>query len=312
MKSIKYFISPILVALIVFSSFSAFANNEISVYVNGKRVMFDVKPQTINDRTMVPIRAIFEAMGAVVDWDSNTQTAISTKDNTTVKMALNSTTMYVNDAPVAMDVAPQIIDNRTLSPARYVAEAFGFTVNWDEGTRSVLISNSDIAFTPSYRDGTREHPYEFGDSVVIDFLDSYEQYSEPAVYGQYELTLYSVLSPSDMAEKLNNSYYTHDETRSYIYGSVKLNSYTGSDTCEFTNFQLSSNIVTSNMAPGSYYSWYMNPSSYQFVELYAGGYTECYIPIQTDEIPTGETADYFVLKYLTTDGSEKALWFTIK
>ena len=49
---------------------------------------FDVSPQTINDRTMVPIRAIFEAMGANVDWADITQTAISTKDSTTVKMTL--------------------------------------------------------------------------------------------------------------------------------------------------------------------------------------------------------------------------------
>lgn len=77
---------------------------------------------------MVPIRAIFEAMGATVDWDDATQTAICTKDSTVVKMTLNSTTEYINDVPVTMDVTPVIIFGRTLAPARYVAEAFGYNV----------------------------------------------------------------------------------------------------------------------------------------------------------------------------------------
>lgn len=115
------------------------ATDEISVYVEGQKVSFDVPPQTINNRTMVPIRAIFEFMGATVVWDDATQTAICTKDSTTVKMSLNSTTEYINNIPYTMDVAPVIIDNRTLAPARYVAEAFGYSVYWDNATKSVII-----------------------------------------------------------------------------------------------------------------------------------------------------------------------------
>ena len=84
----KKIISLLLVVGLVLSSATlTFANeNEISVYVEGQKVSFDVPPQTINDRTMVPIRAIFEVMGATVNWDNVTQTAICTKDNTVVKM----------------------------------------------------------------------------------------------------------------------------------------------------------------------------------------------------------------------------------
>ena len=53
-------------------------------------------------------------------------------------MTLNSTTEYINDTAYAMDVMPVIINGRTLAPARYVAEAFGYYVNWDEMTQSVL------------------------------------------------------------------------------------------------------------------------------------------------------------------------------
>lgn len=144
--------------VLVSSITCAFAtSNEISVYVEGQKIDFDVLPQTINGRTMVPIRAIFEVMGATVVWYDDTQTAICTKDNTTVKMTLNSTTEYINDIAYTMDVAPVIINNRTLAPARYVAEAFGYYVNWDEMTNSVLISkNANFDIPTIKREPTTE------------------------------------------------------------------------------------------------------------------------------------------------------------
>ena len=74
----KKIISLLLVIGLVLSSATlAFANeNEISVYVEGQKVSFDVPPQTINDRTMVPIRAVSEALGANVEWEDKTKTVI--------------------------------------------------------------------------------------------------------------------------------------------------------------------------------------------------------------------------------------------
>ena len=202
----KKIISLLLVVGLVLSSATlAFANeNEISVYVEGQKVSFDVPPQTINDRTMVPIRAIFEVMGATVNWDNATQTAICTKDNTVVKMTLNSKIEYINDVPYEMDVAPVIVDNRTLAPARYVAEAFGYFVNWDGNTKSVLINK-----TSTIKDGTKENPYEFGDKVSITFWDAYDFEATKAV-GKYEFTLNKLMSPKDMEIKFNDSSYSYD------------------------------------------------------------------------------------------------------
>lgn len=119
-------------------------SNEISVYLDAVKIEFDVKPQIIDGRTMVPIRAIFEKMGAHVEWDGNTSTAICTKGNTIVKMTVNSTDMYVNQHLTKMDISPVVIDGRTLAPARYVAEAFGADVQWDPNTNSVLISSKKV------------------------------------------------------------------------------------------------------------------------------------------------------------------------
>lgn len=121
-----------------------FAGSGISVLLNGNPIAFDVAPQIIDGRTMVPIRAIFESMGAVVEWDAATSSAICTKDNTVVKMTVNSNHMYINNQLSVMDTAPVVINGRTLAPARYVAEAFGAQVNWDAVTNTVVISSEKM------------------------------------------------------------------------------------------------------------------------------------------------------------------------
>ena len=304
----KKIISLLLVVGLVLSSATlTFANeNEISVYVEGQKVSFDVPPQTINDRTMVPIRAIFEVMGATVNWDNATQTAICTKDNTVVKMTLNSKTEYINDVPYEMDVAPVIVDNRTLAPARYVAEAFGYFVNWDGNTKSVLINK-----TSTIKDGTKENPYEFGDKVSITFWDAYDFEATKAA-GKYEFTLNKLMSPKDMETKFNDSSYSYDSNRWYLNGNIVLNDYVNDGVCSFQDMMYDSKVVASNMVPCEYYSWYIDPSSYRFVELYKGGNTECYIPVQIDEIAEGQSADYFTITFYDSKDTTKTIWFSLK
>ena len=309
----KKVISLLTVIILLVSSMTCVyaATDEISVYVEGQKVSFDVPPQTINNRTMVPIRAIFEFMGATVVWDDATQTAICTKDSTTVKMTLNSTTEYINDIPYTMDVAPVIIDNRTLAPARYVAEAFGYYVNWDEMTKSVLISKDSDFNISQIKDGTREHPYKFGDKVSITFWDPFD-FNATAAVGTYEFTLKSLMSPEEMKKKFNDTSYGYDKERWYLNGYVTLSSYNKEDVCSFNDMMYSSNIVTSDLVPGEYYSWYINPSNYRFVKLYKGGSTECYIPVQTNEIAEGQTADYFTITYYSNKDTQNTIWFSLK
>ena len=304
----KKIISLLLVVGLVLSSATlTFANeNEISVYVEGQKVSFDVPPQTINDRTMVPIRAIFEVMGATVNWDNATQTAICTKDNTVVKMTLKSKIEYINDVPYEMDVAPVIVDNRTLAPARYVAEAFGYFVNWDGNTKSVLINK-----TSTIKDGTKENPYEFGDKVSITFWDAYDFEATKAA-GKYEFTLNKLMSPKDMEIKFNDSSYSYDSNRWYLNGNIVLNDYINDGVCSFQDMMYDSKVVASNMVPCEYYSWYIDPSSYRFVELYKGGNTECYIPVQIDEIAEGQSADYFTITFYDSKDTTKTIWFSLK
>lgn len=135
----KFIVLLSLVALSVLISVAAFANDAIFVTIDGNYVWFDTEPQIISGRTMVPIRGIFEYMGATVEWEETTKTAICTKGETTVKMTVNSADMYVNDQVRKMDVVPCIVGSHILAPARFVAEAFGGEAFWNEPYNTVNI-----------------------------------------------------------------------------------------------------------------------------------------------------------------------------
>ena len=143
MKNTKRVVSLIMTTVMLLSLFtmSVSANDEIKVFVNGQQLQFDVPPQTVNYRTMVPLRAIFEAIGAKVDWYESTQTVLASGAyGKKVSITLNSNTMYVNGTPVALDAPAFETGGRTLVPVRAISEAFGAKVDWYEDTQIVEIT----------------------------------------------------------------------------------------------------------------------------------------------------------------------------
>jgi hypothetical protein len=113
----------------------------VRVSLDGRRLAFDVPAQMINNRTMVPLRGIFEAMGATVRWDNATQTVTATKGDTVVVMRIGDTSPTVNGRVVPIDQPGVVVDGRTLAPLRFVAEAFGGTVRWDGATWTASITS---------------------------------------------------------------------------------------------------------------------------------------------------------------------------
>lgn len=112
---------------------------DITVTVNGETVEFDQPPVIDNDRTLVPMRAIFEALGAEVIWDGDTRTVTSTKDDTVIVMTIDSTQMYVGENAVTLDVPAKIVSDRTMVPVRAISEALTCEVIWEADTRTVVI-----------------------------------------------------------------------------------------------------------------------------------------------------------------------------
>lgn len=124
------------------------ADGDIKVMIDSKAVSFDVLPQIVNDRTLVPMRAIFEALGAQVEWDGVTGTVTAyASDNTVIELSIGAdimkkTTGSLGERIVKLDTPPQIIDDRTLVPVRAVAEGLDARVEWERETRTVNITTA--------------------------------------------------------------------------------------------------------------------------------------------------------------------------
>ena len=136
------------------------ADGDIKVLLNGKELSFDVPPMAVEGRTLVPFRAIFEALGYDVIWDeAEPQLIRGTKgDSIELKMEIGQTTATITnsaegaDEPVktvTLDVPPMVVDNRTLVPLRAVGEMSGYKVDWLGETNTATIdSPADIITGP--------------------------------------------------------------------------------------------------------------------------------------------------------------------
>lgn len=129
---------------------TAFAN-EISVTLNGQYISFDQPPVMINDRVLVPVRAIFEAMGFTVLWNEETQIINVATEFGMMTLGIGSPYIsYRNETEnksIVTDVPPQIINGRTLVPARAIAECTGYNVDWNDATQTVLITGDSFGIT---------------------------------------------------------------------------------------------------------------------------------------------------------------------
>ncbi len=119
--------------------------------INGIATEIDAGRQTepliINGRTLVPIRAIIEAFGGSVGWEPETRTAVLSLKENTIRLTIDSTTAYLNNRASTLDVAPSIINDRTMLPLRFVAEGFHLGVAWDAGSQKVTVIKN--TFTPA-------------------------------------------------------------------------------------------------------------------------------------------------------------------
>jgi hypothetical protein len=114
--------------------------NQITVTLDGVVIEFDQPPIAENGRTLVPVRKIFEAMGATVEWDGETHTATGRKGDIVIVMRIGNNIITKNGQQITLDVPPKAVNGRTLVPVRAVAEGFNCAVEWDGDAQKVVIS----------------------------------------------------------------------------------------------------------------------------------------------------------------------------
>lgn len=120
----------------------------VKIIIDGVIGDYTDTPLIVNDRTMLPLREVLVNLGVQNDdehiiWNGEERSVTVIKDDTTIKLTIDSNTAYVNDEPITLDVTPMIYakNNRTYIPARFISESLGKKVLWDGSTTAVLITD---------------------------------------------------------------------------------------------------------------------------------------------------------------------------
>ena len=148
-------------------------NNTINI--GNRSISIDTAPVIMNGRTLIPVRGVSEAMGGNVNWNNDTKTVTITLGSNKVEMTIDSTTAYFNDKAQTLDVAPVVLNGRTMLPARFIAESFGFDVNWDNDTKTISItprqeiSTETTTVEESTETTTIENTESNGKSLIVYF-----------------------------------------------------------------------------------------------------------------------------------------------
>ena len=238
--------------------------------VNGVQSEIDAgrgtTPVVMDDRTLVPIRAIIEAFAGTVDWDEAAQAAILQMDGDTIYLVTGSTAAYLNDRMYTLDVAPCVINDRTMLPIRFIAEGFNLGVAWDDRTQTVtVIKNSFdcyeyedlMAILPAYSGS----PYVELNQNIPYFKDyeritgSFEYYSKLDEAGRCDVCMASIaadIMPTEERESISSVTPTGWQSVTYdaVEGKYLYNR------CHLIGFQLTGeNANEKNLITGTRYMY---------------------------------------------------------
>ncbi|SEO80248.1 InlB B-repeat-containing protein [Paenibacillus sp. OV219] len=117
------------------------SDQAIKILIGGVQQNYNVPAVVKNGTTLVPMRAIFESLGAKIEWDSKTMTVIATKGKTVIKLTIGKAVAYVNNKPVKLALPAEAPNGSTMVPLRFVSEALGNKVSWDGAKQTISITN---------------------------------------------------------------------------------------------------------------------------------------------------------------------------
>jgi len=195
----------VVAAMALFSAYgSAQYYGAIRVMINGQPVMFNEgQPTMINGRVLVPLRGVFENMGAYVHWTEATRTVEATKGPTDVMLRIGDPVATVNGRRVSLDVPPLLIADNTMVPLRFVSEALGADVTWDNPNQTVLITtNGAAAYNPPpvvYNPPTDYNP------PPTTYYPGQGSYSTTQTYGMHTALPANTIIPASLDTPLSSS-----------------------------------------------------------------------------------------------------------
>ena len=241
----KKTVSILLMVVIMAMCASVSAQSDVKIILDGNEILFpDVKPFIDQrDRVLVPIRFVSEALGALVDWENESRTAVIKQDNDEIRYTVYKPMAYLNGEMMVMDTYGILKDCRTMVPIRFISELLGCTVVWDEKTSTVVITSPkavtefpepeiSVNYPKSildkrllwididnYRDFERSGDYEFKIEFVTPVqFNTYEQ-DEGAINGWQKYSRCNFVSASNSYKTIYSItrvfYTTRDDMKIY-------------------------------------------------------------------------------------------------
>ena len=229
----------------------------VNLVLNGIQLpQADVPAQIINDRTFVPIRHVLEAMGALVDFDDDNRLILVDYEGGRLIMQIGQYHFYFNNTRYYMDVAPIIINDRTLLPISFVAVALGYDVRWDGQSFTVYIDKQDA-----------------------NDLDEYEANYTEVVEDEIYFEIPEVLDVYSIVDYLDDAQYTaamddddNDASLASLstdlsYAPIVAQNHPIAHMYDITYNQLQTQFIIHAQTPISNATWYMLPDGRLVVDV---------------------------------------------
>ena len=141
MKKVLAIITVITLLFSVVTCFAEATNTEIKVILNGEEVVFDQGPILVNEKPMIPLRAVFEKMGASISWDNDTETVMAICRDTIVMLQIDNEKMFKLDEAIVLETPAMLVNDRTLIPIHAISDVWGSDIEWNRETNEVLITD---------------------------------------------------------------------------------------------------------------------------------------------------------------------------
>ena len=156
----------------------------IDVFIDDQELLMDVNPVIKNDRTLVPLRAIFEAFDASVAWKCETRTVIINKDKVYITLQIENKDAYINDKLIKLDAPPVIKNDRTLVPLRFISESLNKEVDWCDSSKTVFINNIE-----KETNNKKTNEQEINNKTNINNSETNKENQENALYDKIKKAL---------------------------------------------------------------------------------------------------------------------------
>ena len=137
-------IASVGLALFMLTGTTSFADTNVNIQIDGKPMKNGAGAIIMENRTMVPFRAVFEELGAdMIQWDKETKTITGVKGDTTIILSIGNNVCFVNGEPQTVEVPPVILNSSTLVPLSFISEKLGYHVGWHASSKTVKIMSEE-------------------------------------------------------------------------------------------------------------------------------------------------------------------------